>query len=92
METRDEFLSQNIYSLIHELPSLGHCPIRVVCRDGVVFLRGKVDTPEHGVLAEALVSHLPGIRSVVNQLSLFEDGDGLGEPGDPLGPLAGYRR
>lgn len=90
METRDEFLSQSLYSVIHELPALGHCPIRAVCRDGVVYLRGKVDTPEHGALAEALVSHMPGVRSVVNQLSLFDDGPG--EPGDPRGPLAGYRR
>ncbi len=90
METRDEFLSQSIYGLIHELPALGHCPIRVVCRDGVVYLRGKVDTPEHGVLAQALVSHLPGVRSVVNQLSLF--GGDPGETDDPLDPLPGYRR
>lgn len=72
METRDEFLSQSIYSVFHEVPGLGHCPIHAVCRDGVVYLRGKVDTPEHGALAESLASHLPGVRGVVNELTLFE--------------------
>ncbi len=75
METRDEFLSQSIYSVFHEVPGLGHCPIHAVCRDGVVYLRGKVDTPEHGALAESLAGNLPGVRMVVNQLTLFEPAD-----------------
>lgn len=75
METRDEFLSQSIYTVFHEVPGLGHCPIHAVCRDGIVYLRGKVDTPEHSALAEALAGNLPGVRTVVNQLTLFDPGD-----------------
>lgn len=75
MEIRDELLSQSIYSVFHEVPGLGHCPIHAVCRDGIVYLRGKVDTLEHAALAESLAGNLPGVRSVVNQLTLFEAAD-----------------
>lgn len=73
MEIKDEFLSQSIYTIFHEMPALGHCPIRAVCRNGVVYLRGKIDTAEHRHMAESLVGTLPGVRNVVNQLSYFSD-------------------
>lgn len=73
MDTKDEFLSQRVYSLFHEIPGLGHCPIKAVCQDGVVYLKGKVDTREHRDLAESLAGNIGGVREVVNQLSLFDD-------------------
>lgn len=73
MEIRDEFLSQHVYSVFHEVPGLGHCPIKAICREGVVYLRGKVDTPQHLQLAESLAGNIAGVRGVINQLSLFGD-------------------
>lgn len=73
INTYDDILSQHVYSLFHEMPGLGHLPIRPVCREGVVYLRGKVDTPQHRALAEAVAGNITGVRSVINQLSFFED-------------------
>lgn len=71
MEVKDEVLAQHIYSVFHELPALGHCPIKAECKSGVVYLKGLVDTDEQRHLAEELAENMPGVRSVVNQLSLF---------------------
>lgn len=76
---KDNFLSQRVYTVFHEVPGLGHCPINAVCRDGVVYLRGKVDTPEHRALAENLAHNITGVRGVVNQLSFFD------QEADPVG-------
>lgn len=75
MKLQDEFLSQRVYTIFHEMPGLGHCPIKPVCRDGVVYLRGKVDTEEHRLLAEEVAGNIAGVKGVVNQLSFF-DNDG----------------
>ncbi len=72
---QDEFLSQHVYTVFHEMPGLAHLPIRPVCREGVVFLRGKVDTPQHRDLAEAVAGNVGGVRGVVNQLSFFEEAE-----------------
>ncbi len=72
-EIKDEFLSQHLYSLLHELPFLGHFPIKAECRSGVVYLKGIVDSDERRHLAEELAEHMPGVRGVVNELSLFSN-------------------
>lgn len=71
MNPHDDFLSQHVYSVFHEMPVLAHLPIKPVCREGVVFLRGKVDTAQHRALAEELAENIAGVRGVVNQLSFF---------------------
>lgn len=71
MKLQDDLLSQKVYSVFHEMPCLGHCPIRPVCRDGIVYLKGKVDTEEHRALAESLAGNIAGVKGVINQLSFF---------------------
>ena len=43
-------------------------PVRV--RDGVVRLRGTVDRPEDAENAEAVAAGVPGVREVVEELTL----------------------
>ena len=48
-------------------------PIRVQCAQGVVTLSGSVAEDYHKALAEETVSGLPGVKQVVNQLSITGD-------------------
>lgn len=74
MELKDELLAQRLYHIFHTVDGLGHLPVHPLCRDGVVYLRGKVDTPQNRDLMITLARQVAGVRGVVSQLTLFGSG------------------
>ncbi len=71
MDLRDELLAQRLYHIFHTVDGLGHLPVRPLCHDGVVYLRGKVDTPQNRELMITLARQVTGVKGVVSQLTLF---------------------
>lgn len=71
-DVRDMILAQHVNDILRQVESLAAHPIKAECVDGVVYLRGKVETVRQMRFAEDVSRGLPGVRDVVNELNIYE--------------------
>jgi hypothetical protein len=66
----DAVILQEIKKRLEEHPHLDENGIAIEVNDGVVLLKGKIDTEEEKFLAQKIAGSVPGVTEVVNHLHL----------------------
>jgi len=70
MSSQDAAITQNVKSMIAQRPALKADQITVETHQGVVTLRGKVDTAVEKKDLETLVMQATGVKKVINDTSV----------------------
>lgn len=65
----DDKVREDVCEILARDSEIDASQMEVEVRDGVVFLKGHVDTRQTKRLAELSVENLPGVNDVINQLS-----------------------
>jgi osmotically-inducible protein OsmY len=66
----DAVILQEIKKRLEEDPHLDENGITIEVNDGLVFLKGKIDTEEEKYLAQKIAASVPGVSNVENHLHL----------------------
>ncbi len=66
----DEEIADDVRRELREDASTADLRVRVVVRDGVVYLRGRVSSLEDAVAAEEVASRVPGVVEVREELAI----------------------
>ena len=69
----DRQITEHIRTALYKNPSIASNDISVQTRDGVVYLRGLVDTNVERADIEALARGMAGVKRVVDSLELRND-------------------
>jgi len=64
----DEAITQDLRTQIFKRPELGNSSISVQTINGVVYLRGLVDTYPEKASVESMAREIPGVKKVVNSI------------------------
>ncbi|MBI2874637.1 MAG: BON domain-containing protein [Firmicutes bacterium] len=68
-EVRNAALAGRIRMALGTNQFIGGSPIGVTVHDGIVYLRGRVGTPEEGTEIQRVAGTVPGIKGVVSELT-----------------------
>jgi len=66
----DEKIRENVCEVLARDSRVDATEVEVEVKDGLVFLRGSVDTRRNKRLAEMMIEDLHGVKDVINQLKL----------------------
>jgi osmotically-inducible protein OsmY len=69
----DHYITDQIRTALYKNPSIASNDISVQTRNGVVYLRGLVDTNVERADIEALARGMDGVKQVVDSLELRND-------------------
>jgi len=71
MKVEDVALAQRVKAALCRDRRISNCHIKVIAKEGVVYLRGKVDSGEQKDEAEHIACGSLGVKLVVNELILI---------------------
>jgi len=74
MASQDETITQNVKATIAQHPALKADQVSVETRQGVVYLKGTVDTPAEKKDLESAVMQTTGVKKVVNNTTVNKGG------------------
>ena len=74
MSSNDETITQNVKSMIAQRPALKADRVTVETHQGVVYLKGMVDTPTEQKDLESLAMQTTGVKKVVNGTTVSKGG------------------
>lgn len=74
MTSSDETITQNVKALIAQQPALKADRVTVETRQGVVYLKGMVDTPAEKKDLESVALQTTGVKKVVNGTTVSKSG------------------
>ena len=64
----DDRVRDDVSEILARDPSIDTGQIEIEVKDGVVFLKGRVDNRQIKRMAELMIEDLPGVNDVINQL------------------------
>lgn len=74
MNASDDTITQNVKSMIAQQPALKADHVTVETRQGVVYLKGTVDTPAEKKDLESVAMQTTGVKKVVNGTTVSKGG------------------
>ena len=74
MNSNDDTITQNVKAMISQQPALKADHVTVETRQGVVYLKGTVDTPAEKKDLESVAMQTTGVKKVVNGTTVSKGG------------------
>jgi len=74
MASQDEAITQSVKAMIAQRPALKADQVTVETRQGVVYLKGMVDTPAEKKDIESAAMQATGVKKVVNNTTVNKGG------------------
>ena len=74
MASQDEAITQSVKAMIAQRPALKADQVTVETRQGVVYLKGMVDTPAEKKDIESAAMQATGVKKVINNTTVNKGG------------------